>query len=526
MGSRKTFDGADKIYAAADEWVKRALRSDDSLFTPGVPIWSHELLGELHSRFLNNPDLGAGSFYDKLEVQLADSPAEVYQLMAEVLYVHFLIVWQDAMKRDTKANGINRVLGWSGSEDVKMPDDLLAAQAPGIAHPGIAFGTYRPYQVGFLIEFAEQWKEQAEAERNRLLDDPWAFKEFANGISFSSALLINNQNTPRIQREALLHLVFPDTFEGTVSINQKNGIAQADTFARYITEQTDDVDRAIQQIRQGLERELGRDFDFYDDDISIIWDPQKRNWDTFVRLAQEVYDDANRFAEWEIRPKIGIGEKLASAREAVLNGSDDWEALVRQGIDSAGGYNLFSNWRSADDLRKWLDNSPGDVLRVLRAIWADDDSLLANRIRAFSGLFPSTVISGRGVRATAISVFLMGLNVNEYPPYRTGAFNKAYDFTGYGRTDGNADEAARYEHALGFLDQFIEEASSRGLELRHRLDAQSLTWLLTYGQNAPLNTIGEQAINEPPIEPEDEPGQEEPDLQILAQRLTLPVEFP
>ena len=35
-----------------------------------------------------------------------------------------------------------------------------------------------------------------------------------------------------------------------------------------------------------------------------------------------------------------------------------------------------------------------------------------------------------------------------------------------------------YEHALGFLDRFIEEASERGLELRHRLDAQSLVWMI------------------------------------------------
>ena len=32
--------GADKVYAAAAKWVKRALWSDDSLFTPGQPIWS------------------------------------------------------------------------------------------------------------------------------------------------------------------------------------------------------------------------------------------------------------------------------------------------------------------------------------------------------------------------------------------------------------------------------------------------------------------------------------------------------
>ena len=31
-------DGAEMVYAAADTWVERALRTDDSLFTPGTPI--------------------------------------------------------------------------------------------------------------------------------------------------------------------------------------------------------------------------------------------------------------------------------------------------------------------------------------------------------------------------------------------------------------------------------------------------------------------------------------------------------
>ena len=510
MGSRITYGDPDKIYAAADEWVKRALRSDDSLFTPGKPIWSHELLGELHKRFLNRPDAGAGSFYDKLEVQLADSPDEVYQLMAEVLYVHFLIVWQDSMKRTTKENGINRVLGWSSNEEIRMPNELLAAQAPGIAHPGVAFGTFRPYQVGFLIEFVEQWKEQAKDERERLLDDPWAFKDFAMSMHLRSQLLINNQNTPRIQRHALLHLVCPDTFEGIVSVDHKNRIAQANAFASFITEPTEDVDHKIQQIRIGLESECGKEINFYDDDIIMMWNPQIQNWEPFVKLAQEVYDDADK----ENDSKTDIGQKFAVAREAVLNGADDWAALVKQGIDSAGAYDLLIDQRNVDDFHKWIDNSPDDVLRVLRAIWADDDSSLTNRIRAFSGLLPSTVMRDREVRATAISVMLMGLKVKDYPPYGTDAFSNAYDFTGYGRNDGSADEATRYEHALGFLDRFIDEASQRGLALRHRLDAQSLVWLLHYR----LDRVS------PPEPPENGPTAPRT-LTDLADDLVLPFEF-
>ncbi len=84
--------GRQDVYAAASAWVQRALRSDDSLFTPGRPIWTSEWLDELHQRFLDSPDVSDMAFWDKLERQMAGSPPEAYQLVAEVLYMHLIIV--------------------------------------------------------------------------------------------------------------------------------------------------------------------------------------------------------------------------------------------------------------------------------------------------------------------------------------------------------------------------------------------------------------------------------------------------
>ena len=136
MGSRKTHDGVEKVYAAAEAWIECALRSDDSLFTPGKPIWTSEFLGELRERFLDRPDESRDSFLGKLERQLADSPPQIYQLMGEVLYVYFLIVWTRSGSNEQSV--IEQVLGWSPMP-VEMPQDLLNALTPGIANPGTAF---------------------------------------------------------------------------------------------------------------------------------------------------------------------------------------------------------------------------------------------------------------------------------------------------------------------------------------------------------------------------------------------------
>ena len=510
MGSRKTHKGVEKVYAAAEAWVSRALRSDDSLFTPGKPIWTRELLGELRQRFLDQPDEGSDSFVEKLERQLGSSPPEVYQLIAEVLYFHFLIVWTRSSTNERKV--IENVLGWS-PVPVKIPPDLVESLTPGIAAPGTYFHTGRPFQIGFLIEFAEQWKEQSPVERDRLLDDPWAFKDFVFGLGLRSLLLRNSQNTYRIQQHALLHLVHPDTFEGTVSFAEKNEIARASGFRSFITQPTEDVDRKLYQIRQGLEKERnGKDFDFYDPDVWRRWNPVKA-WDEYVEQAKAFIDTGKLDSE-EVDYKVDIGQRLATAREAVLPEADNWGQLVKRGI---GGNLIFSIEQAK--FRDWVSESDSTALAALQSIWAKESPFFAHRIREFSDLLPKSASSGTGVRTTLASVLLMGLDVRNYPPFRTTAFYEAYQRTGYALPPRDADEASLYEHALGFLDRFIKEAAQRGLKLRHRLDAQSVVWAIR-NVSDPI---------EPPPESEDLDDDDllalEPDLPTLADELYLPVEF-
>ena len=92
MGTRIMTGGTEKVYSAAEMWVEAALRTDGSLFTPGEQIWTSRWLGELHRRFLDNPDESKASFIDKLQRLLEGSPPEVYQLIGEVLYIH-LYLW-------------------------------------------------------------------------------------------------------------------------------------------------------------------------------------------------------------------------------------------------------------------------------------------------------------------------------------------------------------------------------------------------------------------------------------------------
>ena len=265
MSSRIPGPDAEKVYAAAQQWVNRALRADGSLFTPGKVIWTRELLRELRRRFLDQPDSSKDPFRVKLQRQLAGSPPEVRQLMAEALYFMYLIASPDQVKGETKIARIKEVLG----QDLQIPYSLVAAQANGPVTIDAAFAGGLPYFVGFIIEFVEQWKEERADKQGALLWDPWAFKQFASSITFRGQLFSGNFNPSITQLNAMLHLIFPDTFDPVISNPHKNKIVAA--FANYVRDPSDDVDRKIMQIRQVIERQNGGYFHFYETDIQNVW---------------------------------------------------------------------------------------------------------------------------------------------------------------------------------------------------------------------------------------------------------------
>ncbi len=512
MPARYTGDGVENVYAAAEKWVDCALRSDDSLFTPGKAIWTRELLGELRTRYLDQPDVAGNDFYDKLRQQLEGSPPEVYQLMSEVLYAHFLIIWRTTMRGDTKLERLRRTLDWSGQQ-IAIPEDLVEGLSPGIAAIGGGYGGLLPYMVGFLVEYVDQWKEQDSEKRQRLLVDPWEFKDFGAGIDLKGALFQEGSNLHRLQREALLHLVFPDIFEGTVSIQQKEQTAGAKAFAHFVTKDTTDVDQRLLQIRQGLEAGLGRDFGFYDPHIRDLWDSAQTNaWDDYIRLGWQ-FIESGKMWDFELRWKYDIAQKLAEGRKAVLDGASNWADEVKKGITG-----ILIHPIAQAKVKDWINDSSEDALKALQSLWAREDIPIRNQIHGFSSLFPSEVLSGAGTRLNVIAQLLMALGVEEHPPFRVVHFDDTCKALGYPLRAGNADEAALYEHYLGFLDWFIAEARVRDLPVRHRLDAQSIIWQIPYSE-----TDNSEQQTPPPAE--EIAVESSVDLDDLAAQLFLTPDF-
>ena len=205
-------------------------------------------------------------------------------------------------------------------------------------------------------------------------------------------------------------------------------------------------------------------------------DGQQQNWAKFARRVNEIVD-SGELESVEIEYKLELGCQFAEARKAVLDDSGDWiNKLENGGFKSRPGHPI--NWRSIEDLKTWIGKSPNDVFEALKKLWKRGDLPVEERIRTFNSKLPDhPEIRGKEeTRIRLISSLLMGLDARRYPPFATRTLKRAYRQTGFPQPDKSTNEAELYEHALNFLDQFLEESQAHGARLHDRLDMQSVVW--------------------------------------------------
>ena len=253
---------------------------------------------------------------------------------------------------------------------------------------------------------------------------------------------------------------------------------------------------------------------------------EARRWDDYVDRARAVR------IENELKYKRETERDLKVVRDTLLAEDPDWAGLLSKRPLNLHLANLCGKW-AFPFLVKWTRENLDDTARnALERLWKDGDRITAanapteavGRIRDFASRLPKGKIRGHASRLRPISVLLMALGAERYPPFKKTEFYSAYERTGYPGPPDDADEAGLYEHALGFLDRFIDEARKRRLDRPgNRLEAQSVVWVLEHPDS--------RTKPEPDSRTSDgsgqdsEPDSEPCDLAALADELLFDVEF-
>ena len=256
--------------------------------------------------------------------------------------------------------------------------------------------------------------------------------------------------------------------------------------------------------------------------------PETSKWDDyFVRVGR--YLEIRDIESEELAYKRAAAQELARYREELLSRPGPISIKPSGNVKRLFG----AGYRRLLRVQEWLETDDG--ADALRDLWAAEDRLtgrvplltdLIARCRTFAQRLPREAVGGRGSRTHPISVLLMALDVEQCPLFMVEQFTKTYRRTAFPEPSKDADEAALYEHAIGFLDRFIAEAKERGLDMPStRLQAQSLVRALVKGRDSPDSPDpegDEEDRNEEGEVPDPQPASL---LPALADRLLFPHDF-
>ena len=312
--ARLNFPECLPVYAAAESWKERCLVAGDSLFSAGRPIWGDATLADFHRRFVENTDEGSRSFLEKIAVQLDGSPVDTRRLAVELLYLHFVVV--DSVTPARKREILHAVAE-GAQEAITVPEEFDRALDKGLASGGLSFNTGRFWQVVQILEFVLRFRRQDAETQARLLDDPWAFKDFlyTDPVKFAP-----------VQRNALLHLIFPDDFEPILSGSWKKKILEA--FSDRVSGEYEDNDRRIAEIRASLATEFGDDFYFWQPEVAPLWlerDPiggtERKDLPTPRLIESFLPDRQSR--------RVALSLLASSIHHAHEQGTECWGVTIR-----------------------------------------------------------------------------------------------------------------------------------------------------------------------------------------------------
>ncbi|MFZ7095141.1 AAA family ATPase [Luteimonas dalianensis] len=326
---------APPIIAAAREWVQTSLVNDGSVFGTGS-ISTAENYDALDRYFVQRPDAGEGSFYEKLRTQLADAPPEARKLMAELLWALFL--FPSNIGEETKRAGILEVWDWSG-ESLDPSHPMLSSKLmDGIGSGGMGVNSNRWREMIYLVRLGQSIKAVSQEERAGIFADYDRFVSWVETLPDSG---------DRQFRHMLRYFLFPERVERMSSNGDRRkvlagfGEATLKETRHWTDRQLDD---ALLELRGKLEDRYGtRELDFYLEPLRDQW--RKPN-DPDEPAGEEDENDG---------PGMEVREPISGYRGA---GSEPPRNLILYGPPGTG-----KTWKLQQLFRRYTDQ-PADVDRA------------------------------------------------------------------------------------------------------------------------------------------------------------------
>ena len=193
------------------------------------------------------------------------------------------------------------------------------------------------------------------------------------------------------------------------------------------------------------------------------------DWGPIVEIAP-LFLELDGFDRQERGYKLELAASVVELAEVIRAGDEPWDQL-KQTLRHKEN-NLIS-WQLADRFLKWADENHKAASDSLSAVF-DSEAAPLDALGRFLELLPGDEFSGKGTRLSLASFFLMGVDAENFPIYRSQAVKHARQLAGW--ESSASTEVEEYEDAVEMFASFREAADSAGVPVRDPLEAQGLLY--------------------------------------------------
>jgi 5-methylcytosine-specific restriction protein B len=268
------------LYALISKFIDKCLINNDSLLTTHKNCFSEANINDCISRFVDNSKDDKRNFENKIKEQFDNSSDEV-----KIVFAHANWIWAFSVN-DMNAAGKRKAVQMcmpDGIEPSEKTDDgfsLFPMQGFGSS------GTYHKqnkYLEMVSILKILKWMKVKIINNSQITED-----EVKDNIE-NACLFAKYDETENPQEEwqkdlrkidnscamynILLYLCKSKNYERIASDNHKNRIV--DSFSSLLDDDkiSLNIDEKILSIRSKIKESIKKDFDFYDEDIIVLWNP-------------------------------------------------------------------------------------------------------------------------------------------------------------------------------------------------------------------------------------------------------------
>ncbi|MDR6572471.1 hypothetical protein J2X60_001111 [Curtobacterium sp. 320] len=255
--------GAERVREASERFRERGLRRLASVFAEHRSVWRPEVAAELIRCFVDREEVPGETFLDKLRDQFAGASDDACLLMAELVAWQLLPLQTPGERK--KRERVEALLSLM-REPVVIPADVDQAFRSWSFNPGQGMAQGIHNALSIVVRLVDQWVSLADEERETLLDDPWAWRDFVAAVPGTPFPTLRNE---------LMYLVHPDSFGEVISAVDRERIRSV--FRGEVsgdvdvTEVADDPDREFLEITLALQTKENGPAVYYREPLKSRW---------------------------------------------------------------------------------------------------------------------------------------------------------------------------------------------------------------------------------------------------------------